>query len=86
MPISVEYNLGEITAKSISSQQLGHIDFALSVFASVSMRSCQALDIVSTPYSSHTFPLVSYDFRSILRWRVAIVTKGRGELVGENVD
>jgi hypothetical protein len=44
--------------KGVVSELLGVIDFALSVFASVSMPSCQARDIVSMPYSSHTLPLV----------------------------
>jgi hypothetical protein len=63
--------------KSVMSEQLGVIDFALSVFASVSMHLCQAWDIVLTPYSSHTLPLVSYACsQKMLSWRVAIGTKG----------
>ena len=59
--------------------------FVISVFALVSTRSCQALDVVSPPYSSHTLFIVPHAFHIIYRWRGTIWFEWWGESERENM-
>jgi hypothetical protein len=72
--------------KSVASEiSLGVIDFALSVFALVSMYVSSSGHCINTILFSHIALGILCLFSKKFSWRVAIGTKGWGELVGENV-